>query len=36
MDPRLLVEHFLQHGPYYGVYAVVDDDVSCSGLIAVG
>jgi hypothetical protein len=36
MDRRLLVEHFLQHGPYYGVYGIVDDDISCSGSITVG
>ncbi|KAL7506362.1 hypothetical protein ACHAXN_003659 [Cyclotella atomus] len=33
--PSLLIEHFPQHGPYLGVYAVVDD-TSYGGSIAVG
>jgi uncharacterized protein YcbX len=33
--PKLLMEHFPEHGPYFGVYAVVDD-TSCGGTISVG
>ena len=33
--PKLLMEHYPEHGPYFGVYAVVDD-VSCGGTLSVG
>jgi len=35
--PKLLTKHFPQHGPYLGLYAVVDQDNRCSGgTICVG
>ena len=36
--PNLLATHFPMHGPYLGVYAVVDDDEqsSCGRVISVG
>ncbi|KAL7546890.1 hypothetical protein ACHAWF_013869, partial [Thalassiosira exigua] len=33
--PDLLIKHFPEHGPYLGVYAVVDDP-SCGGTMSVG
>ena len=33
--PQLLMEHYPEHGPYFGVYAVVEQN-SCGGTISVG
>ena len=34
--PNLLVKHFPEHGPYLGVYAVMDDPTGRGGVISLG